>query len=94
MIEINSKKASKGNALKELAKKLNIPLADETQEAESVADESNADEGEGEEPLENGNTINIWSIYTFIVLIPYSEKKYFLLGIENSNKKAIEEIKI
>ena len=41
----------------ELAKKLNIPLADETTEAESVADESNADEGE--ETLENGDTINI-----------------------------------
>lgn len=42
----------------ELAKKLNIPLADETHETESVADEVETKEEEGE-TLENGDSINV-----------------------------------
>lgn len=75
----------------ELAKKLNIPLADETTEAESVADESNADE-EGEETLENGNTINVEEIAEAVAEVVEKVTEQKLKEFSDNQKKEAQKI--
>ena len=74
----------------ELAKKLNIPLADETHETESVADESNADEGE--ETLENGNTINIKEIAEAVAEVVEKVTEQKLKEFSDNQKKEAQKI--
>ena len=76
----------------ELAKKLNIPIADETHETESVADESNADEGEGEDPLENGNTINIEEVAEAVAEVVEKVTEQKLKEFADNQKKEAQKI--
>lgn len=74
----------------ELAKKLNIPLADETSESESVTDESNADGGE--ETLKNGNTINIEEIAEAVAEVVEKVTEQKLKEFADSQKKEAQKI--
>ena len=76
----------------ELAKKLNVPVADETHETESVADESNANEGEGEEPLENGNTINIEEVAEAVAEVVEKVTEQKLKEFADNQKKEAQKI--
>lgn len=74
----------------ELAKKLNIPLADETTEAESVADESETKE-EGE-TLENGDTINIEEIAEAVAEVVEKVTEQKLKEFADNQKKEAQKI--
>ena len=76
----------------ELAKKLNIHVADETHETESVADEGNTDEGEGEEPLENGNTINIEEVAEAVAEVVEKVTEQKLKEFADNQKKEAQKI--
>ena len=75
----------------ELAKKLNIPLADETTEAESVADESEKQEKEGE-TLENGNTINIEEVAEAVAEVVEKVTEQKLKEFSDNQKKEAQKI--
>ena len=74
----------------ELAKKLNIPLADETSEAESVADESETKE-EGE-TLENGDTINVEEIAEAVAEVVEKVTEQKLKEFADNQKKEAQKI--
>ena len=76
----------------ELAKKLNIHVADETHETESVADEGNTDEGEGEETLENGNTINIEEVAEAVAEVVEKVTEQKLKEFADNQKKEAQKI--
>lgn len=75
----------------ELAKKLNIPLADETTEAESVADEGEKQEEEGE-TIENGDTINVEGIAEAVAEVVEKVTEQKLKEFSNSQKKEAQKI--
>ena len=74
----------------ELAKKLNTPLADETTEAESVADEAETQE-EGE-TLENGDSINIEEIAEAVAEVVEKVTEQKLKEFTDSQKKEAQKI--
>ena len=73
----------------ELAKKLNTPLADETTEAESVADEAETQE-EGE-TLENGDSINIEEIAEAVAEVVEKVTEQKLKEFTDSQKKEAQK---
>lgn len=75
----------------ELAKKLNIPLADETTETESVADEDEKQEEEGE-TLENGNTINVEEIAEAVAEVVEKVTEQKLKEFADSQRKEAQKI--
>lgn len=75
----------------ELAKKLNIPLADETKEEESVADEAETEEVK-EETLENGDSINIEEIAEAVAEVVEKVTEQKLKEFSDSQKKEAQKI--
>ena len=74
----------------ELAKKLNVPLADKTSEAESVADESKTKE-EGK-TLENGDTIDIKEIAEAVAEVVEKVTEQKLKEFADNQKKEAQKI--